>query len=361
MSIADLRSELCAYLNRTSTDLIVEGVDLVIQAANKAKVRAQRLLDFELLRKSLRVVVPAGSSVDITSGTFTPHDGSEERTYRINRIERAFLQQSADTAAGNETRSGALRPIDYRLRSEIAKREQRFYDERVAWAILSDADDFTINTNFTVLVRQGDKVWLWPRQTTDVTVVIDCVVWAEHYPALSETLTVSNNDQVGFGPIPDTENDYSFVQVGQVNQAAFFTATAPEYANAFLWFNTEIDRWVITSHLDLDQGYWQLTEKGVHALRGHFDWEAAGPNSEVAFGGGPTLSDWEVVDAADDFFLDECYDWLLASCMRSLNYFSKQDERTLITQKAVDEAWAGVVSWNNSIADGGGAQEYDLD
>lgn len=361
MTLAQLKAEVCAYVNRTADDLEVNGVDLVVQAANNSKKKAQRILDFELCRMSLRVTVPAGLSADITNGTFID-EFSNQTNYRINRIERAFILQ--ETAYGAETGSGGLRPIDYRLRNEVAKREQRFYDDHIALAIVQNTEAPIPNSSFTVLVRHGDRAYLWPKKGEDTTVVLDCLVWVPDYSGDTEAITIVSY-VAGFGPLPGgTPEGYPcvFYSRGIYNNSPFYVFDDPDNP-AYLFYVGEADAWVIAPKLSdvTTDNYLLLTSHGRPALKGNFDWEPhftysgewVSPQitSVMRYAQGPQ----------DDFFMEECYDWVKLDVMRSMNYLLKHDDRTAVTQKQVDEAWGGVVAWNSSIADSGGGQEYDLD
>jgi hypothetical protein len=363
MTITTLIAHACAFLNRKPEDLVVNGVNIAVEAANEVKKRAQRMLDFELLRCSVRMTIPAGKSVNVRTGSFTPtHDETiVTSTVKINRIERAYLLLDSDQGA--EVTTGSLQPIDFYLRNTIAAREQRFFDERVAAAILSDSDSPEFRTSYKILVRNGDQIYLWPSQDTDTDVVLDVVRWAEDYTHDSEVV-FTNINSGGEGPLPlgdaTTPVDYTFESCGIYNNQTLFKVDFDDAGvHAFLYYDTDDERWKIGEHPGETLTYWQLSETGAGALFGGFAWEAVG----FYLGGYTALTQAAFTETYGDgdFFLEDCPDWLRLAVLKELSVFIKQDERYAISQRQVDEAWITVGNWNNSIAESGSAQSYDLD
>lgn len=61
-----------------------------------------------------------------------------------------------------------------------------------------------------------------------------------------------------------------------------------------------------------------------------------------------------------DFFLDYGEDFLLFRSASELNFFLKQDIRVSISKAALDDAWASLVAWDETIV-GRGTDENSLD
>lgn len=61
-----------------------------------------------------------------------------------------------------------------------------------------------------------------------------------------------------------------------------------------------------------------------------------------------------------DFLLDFCSDFMLYRAVTELNFFLKEDERVVISQKKLEEAWESVLSWDNSLIENS-AQDVSLD
>jgi len=50
-----------------------------------------------------------------------------------------------------------------------------------------------------------------------------------------------------------------------------------------------------------------------------------------------------------DFLLNYAFDWLMYRCIYELNFFLKEDERVMLSDKLMTEAWNAVVTWNNEL------------
>lgn len=55
-------------------------------------------------------------------------------------------------------------------------------------------------------------------------------------------------------------------------------------------------------------------------------------------------------DIQDDFFLENCQDWLMYRSIRELSYFVKDANRAVVTGGMMDEAWKTVIDWNTSLS-----------
>lgn len=51
----------------------------------------------------------------------------------------------------------------------------------------------------------------------------------------------------------------------------------------------------------------------------------------------------------EDFFLNECSDYMLYRSIVELNFFLKDDERVVVSQKKLDEVWDSVLAWDNCL------------
>lgn len=52
----------------------------------------------------------------------------------------------------------------------------------------------------------------------------------------------------------------------------------------------------------------------------------------------------------NDFFIDQCGDWLMYRSIRELNFFLKDANRVTVTSGLVSEAWDNLVQWNGSLS-----------
>lgn len=69
MTYANFAAEVAAYLNRSTASLTVNGVDLVLSAANKAKAEAQRRRNFKMARTNAFVVASMDGTLLSTART----------------------------------------------------------------------------------------------------------------------------------------------------------------------------------------------------------------------------------------------------------------------------------------------------
>lgn len=348
------KAQVCAYLNRKESDLLVNGIDLVLESTNKARKQAQKLLDFEKLRCSVDLTINLTSGVDVSTAVLS---GGFE-SIRVNRIERATLVLA----------NGEVRPIDLTTRSTMVKRYGRLWDSQRGWIENRNGQLGSIQLpSEPTLVRHGDNLKLWPTGSTvfsglSAVVALDVTRWADNY--IDDFTRVTIEISAGtLGPIFNP-GLYEFLHVGTYHQyntnfATYsFFETNTFLGHAYIWFDEGQNNWVISNELGNATNCWVATTKGVKSIY-TTGW------TPYVFGGNQTGCNTTSSDiggvAQEDFFLEDCEEWLMFFVLRQLEYYNKQDERFVISQKMLDDSWTAVVSWNNSISDSGSAQDYDLD
>lgn len=52
-----------------------------------------------------------------------------------------------------------------------------------------------------------------------------------------------------------------------------------------------------------------------------------------------------------DFLLDYCFDYMLYRVVSEMNYFTKEDQRTALASKVVQDAWESLKAWNAAIVE----------
>jgi hypothetical protein len=67
-----------------------------------------------------------------------------------------------------------------------------------------------------------------------------------------------------------------------------------------------------------------------------------------------------VLGTESDFLLVNCFDWLMYRCIYELNFFLKEDERVILSDKLMNEAWLALVEWNNQLI-ASAVDDVDLD
>lgn len=345
MTLDELKAEVCAYLNRRPEDFLRNGVDLFTTALNRVRRMAQKRIDFEFLRCQVTTTIPLAGQVDIQTATYTPLGGSAV-TVRINRIERAFIPYN-----------NALRPIDFLNRATVSARDQRRYDDRLIAAILSRSDLPVHVTLYPVFVRNGLLAYLYPNTSPTYLsdpqpVTLDIVRWADDYISTTSPVVVTNTTPSGPLPI----GSVSFYLAGTFNGQALYCTAKADTTKAVIYYDTDDTKWRISNQLNQANNYWQSTVNGVNGLI-TFDFEGVGFNASASpINATPTLN-----VSGSDFFLTDCEDWLFMSVCRQMQFYLKDESRTAITMKQLDDAWMAVVAWNASISESSIAQPEDLD
>jgi accessory colonization factor AcfC len=152
MTLTTLKSKVATYLNRAVSDLTLNGIDLVVHAANDLKLQAQKTVDFELLRQAVQVTVNLSTGGSLTSAIV--YGGSA--AVSVNRIKSAWIVQSGTTLT---------RPIEVVSRDTMQKRLGRNWDLSASWhdwARSSNDTLLTLPMDCPVLVREGNTIYLWP-------------------------------------------------------------------------------------------------------------------------------------------------------------------------------------------------------
>ena len=181
MDITSFKSAAAAYINRTTASLTVNGVDLILQAANNAKSWAQRMLDFELARVSVDVVVNQQNGGSLTTAVLHS-DGVTPIV--INRLERAYLQYAQY--------NGLARPIHITSQQGAWHRLSAAWD-RVEYNPSQFPAGLAIPAEVPFVVRQGNSIVLMPNNAqmygsgTNLTVSFDVVQLLPDYDFVTVT------------------------------------------------------------------------------------------------------------------------------------------------------------------------------
>ena len=270
-------------------------VDKLLLAANNAKAAAQRRLLFELARTTVDVVIDKTNGGDLSTAT---EHANGVTPVRINTLEQAYLQDSAGTS---------LIPIDIVNRvsqvKNIQRRVENVYDPKKSTFL------GTVSS-YPQIVRHGNIVrlqnWdgkLYTGQT--LTASFDVVKWMPDYGKGISGI----NTQVGFPALISLGTTY----IGNV--------TAGSFVN-------------------------NLTTGGTALVVAAYASTQIGVNSAIFSTGDKVLITFPVFE---DFFTVYCIDWMLYRTIQELNLFLKEDQRVVISQKMLQEAWDTVVSWNSRL------------
>lgn len=349
-TFTEFRAKIAAYMGRDASTFIVNGVDLILDAANTAKREAQRSIDFAYLRTQADVIVDLTTGGDLTTAVVS----GGVQGVSVNRIVNGYINFNAN-----------LRPIEIVSQTALAQRIGRIYDRNIGWAQWSNFKDLTVPAT-PMLVRDNQKISLWPTNQTffgtsnPITVTMDVVQYAtDYFPTTLNQINVVNSGDIN-GPLELGQS--TFNQVGTLDNQALYFCDANQFWIQFMdvppVFGSTPNGtpcWVITPSLYDFHLCW-VSNPNANPLT---------PNQWLPFGftaTGNVSSDRLDIDAAiaADFFLTDCDEWLTNSVLRKLHYFVRQDDRFIVTQKMLDDSYANMVAWNDSISDSGSVQSYDL-
>jgi hypothetical protein len=110
MTIANFKTVVAAYLNRTSASLVVNSQDLLLQAMNDARRAAQRMHMFELLRTDDCYLTTSSAGANWTTGCVTTPGGGTALLMR--RIDEVWNYGTATTPTTNYPRTTRI-PFGY--------------------------------------------------------------------------------------------------------------------------------------------------------------------------------------------------------------------------------------------------------
>lgn len=176
MDITEFKTLVAAYGNRDLASFVqgTPTVDLLLRAINNAKKWAQRQLDFELARTTVKVQIDV-----VNGGTLVGAvDAVDPSTIVVvNRIEQAYV--SYNEGAG-------YRPIDFMTKARWAART------KTRWECVDS--DPTRTTGMVpasmeaspAIVQQGMKLFFFPAPTdaqagTELTIALDVIQWMPDY------------------------------------------------------------------------------------------------------------------------------------------------------------------------------------
>lgn len=358
MTITEFVSFIAGAINRSIPSLTANGLNQIVVAANNAKRNAEKVLDFERLKDTADIVVSLTSGGDLDTATVS---GS---TIRINRLKKAYIQFAGD-----------YRPADIVTRDEMYRRYKLRWDEITPWdRWTSSVATFLPAT--PMIYRIGKKIYIWPGNVGGLTspntnVRLDVVKWSDDY-TYNKRIRVTIN-VISDNTIDDSEPFYDLTCSGTINGAEAYTDFAyinEEIGSSFpgepqllmVAFNALQNKYEFiasgintTGPFPIIKHMYSLTT-GVNGLLGVYKTKVDPLDGQIT-----VTAPLGAVTNVDDFFLDECLDWMTLKVMKHMNIFLKDDKRVSVSQREIDEAWQGVVSWNNSLGDNSDSQGVTLD
>lgn len=179
--LASLKASIAAFLDKSTTDFSINGVDLLLQAVNNAKRWAQSNYDFEYARSSVTVTVNT-----TTGGLLSSAVDADSNPVVVKKIESAYFPVGTSTV-----------PIQFWAKKNMVSELRRRYDQPSAGVeagstpFVQGYPDITVNgylggISLPALVQHGDTLSLYPDVSSVVTgttveVSLDVVKWMPDY------------------------------------------------------------------------------------------------------------------------------------------------------------------------------------
>ena len=179
--LATLKSSIAAFLDKSTTDFSINGVDLLLQAVNNAKRWAQSNYDFEYARIQATLVVNT-----TTGGLLSAVVDTGSNPVVVKKIESAYFPVGTSTV-----------PIQFYAKKNMIAELRRRYDqpayglEAGSTPYVQGYSEITLsgfNTGIMVpaLVQHGGTLFLYPDvsdlvSSSTVTVSLDVIKWMPDY------------------------------------------------------------------------------------------------------------------------------------------------------------------------------------
>ena len=342
MNTATLKAKACGYLNRAAADLVVNGIDLILDAANSAKKTAQKLLDFEYLKTQVQVTVSLTTGGSLA--TAVVYGGGA--AVSVNKIVSAWALVN-----------GSSRPIEVVSKQTMQRRLGANWNMQYTWEDWARASgaQVVLPSDTPVLVREGDALILWPNTTaifgsTSVTVGMDVIKWAPDYNS-TNTVTVTYTGSNG-GVL--TTGSHVLTNIGIVNGENIYFQSTDDYT---LFYDSTSGYWSFDNQPAVHGNYFRALIAGRSALVST-TWGSQGFVANGTF----TVSGFASTGVVDnDIFSNENEDWLLWAVLKNLHYFIKDEKRSAEIHRLYGEAWDSMRAWNEGIGVSQTDDDLDLD
>ncbi len=300
----DLMTAVASFMGRERSTFIRNGFDVLLQACNNARLFAERQIDFELSRTSVRL-----NNVSLTNGgslddcvLFSDNDTQ----VNVKKIKKAFL---------SFTNSTNQFPISFHSRDHWLRRVQR-NAERIGPTEFPVLTDRTYKEMLGALqpfavVQMGRQVYVAPAVQQAIgdsfTLYFDVLAWLPPY------------------------GQEAVIGIASSTSALKLVNTVGDFVNQEVRVGM-----VVTNTTD-------GTSATITAVES--------PTTLVLTGDIFTSGEGYSILTADeeDFLIENCFDWLLYRCVWELNFFVKEDERVQLSRDLINEAWNAIIEWNSNL------------
>lgn len=328
------------------------GQNLILNAVNKVRGTAQSLVNFERLRRDVRMTVNIATGTNLSTAVL-----ADATVVTVNNIKSVSLRFT----------DGSFLPIDYVSYNSFLQRRKRILQGQYPTLRMRESvAELNSRPSVPFAYRQDRTLYVWPdsspfyNNATSVDVMLDAYIKDTDWGSFNQVELEYTGDPAEAGPFVGDGGGTSatFQKRGEINGNSFFAggsgsvfyvADDPPY-----WFMS--DR--VTGGFPT---YGWRSPSGVNGIMSQTGWTAVGftPTPSATFGTINSVVAYDPGDV-DEFWRDEAQEWLSLRVIQFLQtHYIKDQTRWPVTQKMVDHAWGSVCAWNTSIGDG--EPDSDLD
>lgn len=308
----DLLTAVASFMGRERSTFIKNGHDVLLQAANNARLYAERMIDFELSRKMVDVPnVSLSTGGDLDDAVL--HD-NPSTPVNVKKIIRPFV-----TFAGQTNTF----PIAFYSRNSWLRRVQRNWerirpiDPAIFFSPANKSIEWWTQEYFGIIqqfacMQSARKIYLVPADekavgAETITMYFDVYAWLPNY---GET---------------------------EFNGTATATTTNKLIDSAADFIDEGAHVGMVVRNTDNQTEAVVLAVEDTNTLLLNADIFATDENYRI------------MVANETDFLLESCFDWLLYRCVFELNFFVKEDERVGLSTQLMTDAWNAMRAWNENL------------
>lgn len=207
MSIGTIKNEIAAYLQVAPSDLVINGVDLILRSLNNARKNAERLRDWNCEEVTVYGTAVAG----VGEWMRTMQNVEDDEIVRLKQPETFYVVEGGyDVPLYHHSKKfGAVLGKEYNRDRRVGNNARYADDEGVGLRLFQGTS--RAEAMYEVFMR-GPKYELMPNPTVDKMVKVDGHMWLPDY--------VNDEDTDFF-----VEDGYDFLMWSGVVQCNMHTRT----------------------------------------------------------------------------------------------------------------------------------------
>jgi hypothetical protein len=233
MTLLQLRTQMAAYLQRTVSELIINGADLTLMALNNVRRQAEMVNDFEFSRKQVTISVNRMSGGTLLDAVL---DGSPSVEVK-SVIEVGIYDDNFN-----------LQPVEWTTVSESIERTRQVQPRLLPrYPTDSSAMLYHQNVGLPRIAFCGDDIWCVPTGdiNEDFDLEIEAYTFQQDWDAFTDSVTVS-------GVTNPMAVNATYWQYGIYNSRPLYINIqfgSPGVLYAIWWDN--VGEWRVTTMADL--------------------------------------------------------------------------------------------------------------